>query len=345
MSDPNATPVLNRQIILRNYPLGEVQASDFALQTVPVPNIGEGEVLRRTLYLSLDPFMRDRMRAHVSYAPSVALGAVVMGGTVSQVLASRHPDYQPGDIVAGEDGWQEYGVSNGTDLRKLDPAQSKITHVLGALGLPGLAAYASLREVGRPQPGETVLVSAAAGAVGSLVGQIAKIKGCRAVGLAGSEEKRRFVVENLGYDACINYREGDVAAALRATCPNGIDVYIDQVAGPLLETVLGQIAHHARIVLVGLVSQYDAATLPPGPNLLPLLLNGALLQGFLANEYRYLEAEFQQEMGQWLREGKVRYQEDIVEGLENAPEAFLRLFSGKNLGKLLVRVSNDPTAS
>ncbi|HLK57935.1 MAG TPA: NADP-dependent oxidoreductase [Chthonomonadaceae bacterium] len=343
MSEQAPASTLNRRIVLHSRPIGEPKTSDFELQAAPIPALSDDEVLRRTIYLSLDPYMRGRMSAGPSYAASTELGAVMVGSTVSQVIASRNPHYEEGDFVLGYDGWQEYGLSDGKELRKLDPAQAPLSYALGVLGMPGLTAYAALLEIGRPQPGETVVVSAAAGAVGSVVGQIAKIKGCRAVGLAGTEEKCRLVTETLGFDACINYKEGDLAAALKATCPNGIDIYYDNTAGPILEAVLGQINLHARIPLVGLISQYNATTRPHGPNLLPLLIKRALIQGFLVSDWWHLHEAFLSEMGQWLREGKVRYKEDIVEGFESAPEAFLGLFSGRNVGKLLVRVSADPT--
>ena len=343
MSEPNASSAVNHQIVLHSRPVGEPKTTDFALQTAPVPALGEGEVLRRTLYLSLDPYMRGRMSSGPSYAASTGLGHVMGGGTVSLVIASYNPNYQEGDFVLGYDGWQEYGVSEGKELHKLEPHQAPLSYALGVLGMPGLTAYAALLEIGKPKPGETVVVSAAAGAVGSIVGQIAKIKGCRAVGMAGSEEKCRFVTETLGFDACINYKQGDLAAALKEACPNGIDIYYDNVAGPILEAVLGQINLHARIPLVGLISQYNATTPPPGPNLVSLLIKRSLIQGFLVSDYGHMQPQFLQEMGQWLRKGKVRYREDVVEGLENAPEAFLGLFSGQNTGKLLVRVSDDPT--
>jgi NADPH-dependent curcumin reductase CurA len=261
------------------------------------------------------------------------------------VIASRRAGFAPGDFVLGYDGWQEYGISDGAGLRKLDPADGPLSYALGALGMPGLTAYAALLRIGDSKAGETVVVSAAAGAVGSLVGQIAKIKECRAVGLAGSDDKCRFVEQTLGFDACINYKTADLAEALRAACPNGIDVYYDNVAGPILEAVLGQINLHARIPLVGLISQYNATTPPPGPNLMPLLVKRAKIEGFLVGDHQDLAAAFHADMTQWIRSGRIQPQEDIVDGLENAPDAFLGLFSGANLGKLIVRVSPDPSAS
>ena len=243
--------------------------------------------------------------------------------------------------MLGYGGWQEYALSDGKEVRKLDPALGPLSYALGVLGMPGLTAYAGLLDVGRPRPGETVVVSAASGAVGSVVGQIAKIKGCRAVGLAGSDDKCAFVVGELGFDACINYKTQDLDEALGRTCPGGIDVYYDNVAGRILEAVLRHINVGARIPLVGLISQYNAPTPPPGPNLMPLLVKRALIQGFLVGDHEARRDEFLRDVSGWLREKKMKYREDIVEGLENAPRAFLGLFHGKNFGKLLVRVSAE----
>jgi len=343
MFNPTSQATVNRQILLKSRPDGEPKATNFTLAEAPVPTPQDGEVLRRTLYLSLDPYMRGRMSDGPSYAASVALGQVMVGGTISQVIASRSSEFAEGDFVLGYDGWQEYGLSDAQGLRKLDPAQGRLSYALGVLGMPGLTAYAALLDIGRPQPGETVVVSAAAGAVGSIVGQVAKIKGCRAVGLAGSDEKCRFVTDVLGFDACVNYKTTDLAAALREACPDGIDVYFDNVAGRILEAVLGQINLGARIPLVGLISEYNAAAPPPGPNLRPLLVKRALIHGFLVGDYSYRQEVFLSDMSGWVREGSVKVREERVDGLENAPEAFLGLFSGRNTGKLLVRVSEDPS--
>ena len=343
MFNPTSQATVNRQILLKSRPDGEPKATNFTLAEAPVPTPQDGEVLRRTLYLSLDPYMRGRMSDGPSYAASVALGQVMVGGTISQVIASRSSEFAEGDFVLGYDGWQEYGLSDAQGLRKLDPAQGRLSYALGVLGMPGLTAYAALLDIGRPQPGETVVVSAAAGAVGSIVGQVAKIKGCRAVGLAGSDEKCRFVTDVLGFDACVNYKTADLAAALREACPDGIDVYFDNVAGRILEAVLGQINLGARIPLVGLISEYNTAAPPTGPNLRPLLVKRALIHGFLVGDYSYRQEVFLSDMSGWVREGSVKVCEERVDGLENAPEAFLGLFSGRNTGKLLVRVSEDPS--
>jgi NADPH-dependent curcumin reductase len=333
------TTLLNSQILLRSRPVGAPTADNFVLVESPIPPVAEGQVLRRTLYLSLDPYMRGRMSAGPSYAAPAEVGKVMVGGAVSQVVESRDPAFAPGDFVLGYDGWQSYGLSAGQFLRKLDPALGPVSYALGVLGMPGMTAYVALLDIGKPKPGETVVVSAASGAVGSVVGQIAKIKGCRVVGFAGSADKCRYVTEELGFDACINYKTQDLDAALLAACPNGIDVYYDNVAGAILEAVLRHINIGARIPLVGLISQYNAEELPPGPNLGVLLTRRALIQGFLVGDHNDRYAAFQADVSGWLREGRLKYREDVVEGLANAPLAFLGLFEGKNFGKLLVRVS------
>jgi len=334
---------VNRQIVLVNRPVGEARESDFALVEAPVPEPGAGQFLCRTIYLSLDPYMRGRMNAGASYARPAELGKAMVGGTVSQVIRSEHPGFAVRDLVLGYDGWQEYAVSDGKGVRKLDPRQGHISYALGVLGMPGMTAYVALLDIGRPKVGETVVVSAAAGAVGSVVGQIARIKGCRAVGIAGSDEKCSFVVNELHFDACVNYKTGDLGQALARACPAGIDVYYDNVAGPVLEAVLRQINRGARIPLVGLISQYNAPKPPPGPNLVSLLIKRALIQGFIVSDHEDRRDEFLRDVSGWLREGKLKYREDVVQGLENAPRAFLGLFQGKNFGKLIVQLSPDPT--
>jgi NADPH-dependent curcumin reductase CurA len=337
------SPPVNRQVVFVSRPQGEPSESNFAQVEAPAPEPGPGQFLARTIYLSLDPYMRGRMDARESYARPAELGKPMVGGTVGQVVRSNHPGFAEGEFVLGYWGWQEYGVSGGNGVRKLDPAVAPISYALGALGMPGMTAYVALLDIGRPQPGETVVVSAAAGAVGSVVGQIARIKGCRAVGTAGGAAKCGFVVNELGFDACVDYKKDDFAEALKDACPGGIDIYYDNVGGPVLAAVLGQINRGARIPLVGHIAQYNATTPPPGPNLIPLLVKRALIQGFIVVDHPEREADFLRDVAAWIREGKITYQEDVVEGLENAPRAFLGLFRGANLGKLLVRVSPDPT--
>lgn len=336
---------MNRQILLKSRPVGEPKESDFALVETPIPEPGEGEVLNRTVYLSLDPYMRGRMSDRASYAAPVELGSVMVGGGVSQLMQSNHPQFSAGDFVLGYDGWQAYGVSKGETLRKLDPKQAPISYALGITGMPGMTAYFALLDVGQPQSGETVVISAASGAVGSVAGQIAKIKGCRVVGVAGSDAKCDYVVKELGFDECINRNTQDLSSALKAACPDGIDVYFDNTAGAILEAVLQQLNLGARIPLVGLISQYNAENPPPGPNLMPLLVKRALIKGFLVSDYQQRQAEFLNDVVQWLQAGKLKYKEDVVEGLENAPRAFIGLLQGKNFGKLIVKVSDDPAHS
>jgi NADPH-dependent curcumin reductase CurA len=333
----------NRQVRLRRRPVGTPVLDDFEIVDVPTPPVADGDVLRRTIYLSLDPYMRGRMSESPSYAKPVGLGEVMVGRTVAHVIESRHPDYRPGDFVAANDGWQAYGVSNGTALQRLDPRAAPISTALGVLGMPGLTAYVGLLDIGQPKPGETVVVSAAAGAVGSVVGQIARIKDCRVVGIAGGPEKCEYVTRELGFDDCVDHKRDDLLAALAAACPQGIDVYFDNVAGNVLKAVLRLINQNARIPLCGLIADYNATEPPPGPNLRPLLVKRALIKGFIVWDHTDRVPAFIKDCTAWIREGRLKYREDIVDGLDQAPEAFLRLFDGKNFGKLLVRVAPDPT--
>jgi NADPH-dependent curcumin reductase CurA len=334
---------MNRQIRLKSRPAGEPTTANFEAATAPMPAAEEGEVLRRTIYLSLDPYMRGRMSDAASYAASVNLGDVMCGHTVSQVVESRHPDFGAGDFVTGYDGWQEYAVSNGKDLRKLDPKSVPISTAIGVLGMPGLTAYVGLLDIGQPKPGETVAVSAASGAVGAVVGQLAKIKGCRAVGIAGSPDKCRYVVEELGFDACINYKTDDLVPALRAACPSGVDVYFDNVGGAVIAAILRVINRGARIPLCGIISEYNATGNPAGPNLLPLLVQRAMIKGFIVRDHYDRAPAFLQEVVPLVMTGRLKFREDVVDGLDAAASAFIGLLRGKNFGKLLVRVSPDPT--
>jgi NADPH-dependent curcumin reductase len=334
---------VNRQIVLRSRPVGMPRPGDFDLVESPVPQPKDGEVLCRTIYLSLDPYMRGRIGGARSYAQSVEPGQVIVGATVGQVLASRYAGLAPGDVVLGHDGWQSHAVSRGGGLRKLDPEQAPISTALGVLGMPGMTAYVGLLDIGQPRAGETVVVSAASGAVGSAVGQIARIKGARAVGIAGSQDKCDYVVRELGFDACANYKTADLSAALRAACPNGIDVYFENVGGDVLRAVMTLLNQNARIPLCGLISEYNATEPVPGPNLRPLLFNRVLVKGFIVSDHLARMADFLKDCGGWVREGRLKYREDIVAGLEKAPEAFIGLLQGKNFGKLLVRVGEDPT--
>jgi NADPH-dependent curcumin reductase CurA len=334
----------NRQIVLKSRPAGAPSEQNFELVSRAVPEVSAGEVLRRTIFLSLDPYMRGRMSDAPSYAAPVGLGQVMCGHTVSQVVASSHPDFRAGDFVAGYDGWQEYAVSSGRELRKLDPAAAPVSTALGVLGMPGFTAYVGLLDIGRPRAGETVVVSAASGAVGSVVGQIARIKGCRAVGIAGSPAKCDYVVRELGFDACANHRDPDFRKQLAAACADGIDVYFENVGGAVLAAVLRLLNVGARIPLCGLISEYNATENQPGPNLRPLLVNRAMIKGFIVSDHNDRMPAFLAEASGWVREGRVKYREDLVEGLEAAPSALLRLFDGRNFGKLIVRVSQSDAA-
>ncbi|MDZ8119486.1 NADP-dependent oxidoreductase [Pontiella agarivorans] len=337
----------NRRILLNARPHGAPKPTDFRLEETEVPTPGKGEVLLRTLYLSLDPYMRGRMSEGPSYAPPVELNAVMVGGTVSRVEQSRHPDYSEGDLVLGYSGWQDYAVSDGTGLVRLDSGMERPSLALGVLGMPGFTAYMGLLDIGRPQPGETVAVAASTGAVGSVVGQIAKLKGCRVVGIAGGAEKCSVAVEELGFDACIDHRADDLNEQLAAVCPDGIDVYFENVGGRVFDAVLPLLNAKARVPLCGLIAHYNDTELPPGPDRLPLLTKTLLtkrikMQGFIIfDDYAPRYPEFAAEMTEWVKAGKVRVREDMVQGLENAPEAFIGLLEGRNNGKLVIRVA-DP---
>jgi NADPH-dependent curcumin reductase len=330
---------VNRQILLKRRPEGAPSLDNFELVDAPVPEPGEGEVLMRTLYLSLDPYMRGRMSAAKSYATPTAVGHPMVGGTVGEVVKSRNPGYAVGDIVLGYGGWQEYALSNGAGLRKLDPAAAPVSTALGVLGMPGMTAYVGLLDIGQPKPGETVVVAAASGAVGSVVGQIAKIRGCRAVGIAGGAEKCRFVAGELGFDACVDHRAPDFASRLEAACAKGIDVYFENVGGVVQQTVWPLLNDFARVPVCGLIAQYNATTAAPGPDMVSVLRKRLLLRGFIVSDFAARQADFLRDAGEWLRTGRLKYREDIVDGLEKAPSAFLGLLQGRNFGKMLVRTA------
>ncbi len=332
---------MNTQVIFRSRPDGVPTESNFEVIKAPMPVAGDGLVLRQTIYLSVDPYMRGRMSEQKSYVEGAKLGEPMVGQTVSRVIESKNPRFKPGDYVLTSDGWQEYGISDGKGLRKIDPALAPVSWSLGVLGMPGLTAYVGLLDIGKPKEGETVVVSAAAGAVGSIAGQIAKIKGCRAVGTAGTDEKCAYVVDELGFDACINYKTADLGAALKEECPDGIDVYFDNVGGPLLEAVLKRINLHARIPLIGLISQYNDSKPRQGPNFGYILVNRATVQGMIVFDHFDRITEFTRDMTEWLRAGQIKYREDVVQGLENAPRAFIGLFAGENIGKRVVQVSPE----
>jgi NADPH-dependent curcumin reductase CurA len=331
----------NRQITLANRPAGFPSESDFKLVTTDMPKAGYGECLVQGLYLSVDPYMRGRMRDAPSYAPPLKIGEVMAGGVVGRVLESRYEGLKPGDIVDGYLGWQEYAVVPGKDLHKVDPSLAPISTALGVLGMPGLTAYFGLLDIADPKPGETVVVSGAAGAVGSAAGQIAKIRGCRVVGIAGGDEKVRHIIDDLGFDAGLNYKTTqNYSAELKRLCPNGVDVYFDNVGGATTDAVFPLLNLHARVSVCGQISQYNDEAPELGPRLLwHLIVKRARVEGFLILDYAARFREGLQQMAQWVREGKIRYRETIVEGIENAPRAFLEMMRGKNIGKQLVRLS------
>ena len=336
---------INRQVVLASRPSGKPESANFRLEESAIPVPEDGQVLCKTIYLSLDPYMRGRMNAGKSYAPPVEIDEVMGGGTVGQVIESKNSGFSAGDLVFGYGGWQEFWVHQGMELKKVDPQIAPISTATGVLGMPGVTAYTGLLNIGQPKKGETVVVAAASGAVGSVVGQIARIKGARAVGIAGSAEKCKYVKEELGFDACVNHNSPEFVEALKAVCPDGIDVYFENVGGKVFETVSPLFNDFARIPVCGIISAYNATELPPGPNLTPLLMRDILVKrltfrGFIVWDFASQEKEALTKLAEWIKEGKLNYREDIVDGIENAPEAFIGLLEGKNFGKLVIRVSS-----
>jgi len=330
----------NRQWCLAARPIGLIKETDFVLQEEPIPDPKEGEVLVRNLYLSLDPAMRGWVMDIPSYLPPVAIGEVMRSGTIGVVEKSRNDRFPEASHVSGMLGWQDYAVSDGSSLQVLpeNPA-IPLTAYMGLFGLVGVTAYFGLLDIGRPRPGETLVITAAAGAVGSLVGQIGKIKGCRVVGIAGSDEKCTWITDELGFDGAINYKKESVIEKLKELCPNGIDVHYENVGGPLLDAALALINLRARIVLCGMISMYNNTEPAPGPYLLPnLILKRARLEGFVVIDYLARIGEAMADLAKWYGEGKLRYRVDVVEGLEQAPRAINKLFDGTNKGKLMVKV-------
>ncbi len=337
---------VNRQIVLAARPEGAPKDSDFDLVESPIAEPGDGEVLCRTIYMSLDPYMRGRMNDTKSYVPPVQIGEVMTAGAVSEVMASNNDRYTAGDIVCGLTGWQEYSIGDGRGLRKVDPAIAPISTAVGVLGMPGMTAYTGLLNIGQPKEGETLVVAAASGPVGATVGQIAKIKGCRAVGIAGSDEKCAFVTGELGFDACLNHRDAGFADALAAACPDGIDIYWENVGGAVFEAVLPLLNPFSRVPVCGMIAHYNATSLPDGPNKIPILMrqvltNRILIRGFIVFDFADQEGEFLDAVSGWIRDGRLQYREDMVDGLENAVGAFQGLLEGKNFGKLVVRVGSE----
>ena len=338
----------NRQVLLNAHPVGFPVDTDFKMVETPAPEPGAGELLIRTIYLSLDPYMRGRMNPGASYTKGVERGQLMTAQTVGQVVASRNDRFAEGDLVLSVNGWQEYAVSDGRGVRTLDPAMAPISTAVGVLGMPGMTAYAGLLEVGELKDGDTVVVSAASGAVGAVVGQIAKIKGHRVVGVAGVQKKCDYVTGELGVDACVSHRSDTLADDLKAACPDGIDLYFENVGGKVFEAVVPLLNNFARVPICGRIANYNQTELPEGPNEVPRLMGLVLvrrlrIRGFIVWDHAHLQDDFVRDVSGWIRSGELKYREDIVEGIEQAVGAFQGLLRGENFGKLLVRVSDDPT--
>ena len=337
----------NRSIVLAARPHGVPVSENFRLETGSVPEPAQGQVLLRTEYLSLDPYMRGRMSKAPSYAEPVKIDEVMVGATICQVEASRNPDYKEGEWVLAYSGWQDYGLSDGTGLTRLGENPKNPSYALGILGMPGFTAYMGLLDIGQPKQGETLVVAAATGPVGATVGQIAKLKGCRVVGIAGGSEKCKYAKEDLGFDECLDHKSLDLPQQLRQACFKGIDIYFESVGGKVFDAVMPLLNTKARIPLCGLVSQYNATQLPDGPNRLSLLMSTLLVkrikvQGFIIfDDYGHRYNEFAKDMSQWLSTGQIKYREHIVDGLENAPKAFIGMLEGHNFGKLVIRVNDE----
>ncbi|HHY6926966.1 TPA: NADP-dependent oxidoreductase [Burkholderia ambifaria] len=349
------TKTANRRIVLNARPVGAPTANDFRTETADVPVPGAGQVLLRTVWLSLDPYMRGRMSDAPSYAPPVELGDVMVGGTVSRVVASNLPAYREGDLVVAGGGWQDYALSDGSDLIALGRDFAHPSYALGVLGMPGFTAYTGLLKIGEPKAGETVVVAAASGAVGSVVGQIAKLKGCRVVGIAGGADKVAYVKDTLGFDACIDHRDPQFAAKLKEACPNGIDVYFENVGGAVFDAVWPLLNDHARVPVCGIIAHYndaayDDTAVSSGRDRVPALMGTILrkrirMQGFIIlDHYATGYAPFLKEMSEWVAQGKVKTLEDVIPDLADAPNALIGLLAGKNFGKVVVRVGPDELA-
>src|SRR5947209_1336568 len=330
---------VNRQFTLAARPSGMPKESDFRLVEAPMPEPKEGEVLLKTVYLSVDPYMRSRITGIKTYADPVNIGDVMVGGTVGQVMQSKSPAFQPGEFAVGYWGWREYGVESAKSLQKLNPDMAPISLALGLLGMPGMTAYFGFLDLCSPKPGETVLVSGAAGAVGSIVGQIAKIKDCRVIGIAGGDDKVSYLVDELGFDAAFNYKTtNDYSGKLKELCPKGIDCYFDNVGGSITDAVFPLLNVFARVSICGQISQYNLEKPEPGPRLLSyILIKQARVEGFIVTRFASRFREGIGQMAKWLQEGKLKYQEHVVQGFENTPKAFIGMLQGENTGKMLVK--------
>ena len=334
----------NRQILLAERPVGFPKETDFRLVETQIPTLAAGQFLVRSVFLSVDPYMRGRMNDRKSYAEPVGIDDVMVGGVVGEVVESQHEKFGVGDVVVGMFGWQEYAVSDGTEVRRVVTGSAPISTALGILGMVGLTAYCGFLEICQPQAGETVVVSGAAGAVGSIVGQIARIKGCRVVGIAGSDAKVAHLIDDLGFDAAFNYKTtDDYYGKLKKLCPGGVDAYFDNVGGPITDAVFAHLNKNARVAICGQISQYNAQKLEQGPRLLWKLIEKQVkVEGFLVFQYVAQYREAMQQLSQWVESGELKYRERIVGGLGNAPRAFFEMMQGENIGKQLVKISEPP---
>lgn len=339
-----------RRIVLASRPVGEPKPSDFRTEEFAVPEPGPGQVLLRTLWLSLDPYMRGRMSDAPSYAAPVGIGQVMEGRAVSEVLLSHVDGINEGDIVVGNTGWQTHALAGGKGLRTVERSELPLSTNIGVLGMPGLTAYAGLLAIGKPRAGETLVVAAASGAVGSVVGQIARIKGLRVVGIAGGPEKCRYVTDELGFDACLDHRAADLAGRLREACPNGVDIYFENVGGAVFEAVFPLLNFFARVPVCGLIAQYNATSSPTSDIAVPQLFRATLtkrlsIRGFIVGDFASMQADFQREVSAWVREGRIKFREHVIDGLENAAAGLIGLLKGENFGKTVVRVAPEHGAA
>ena len=341
---------MNQQILLASRPHGEPVLENFKRVESAIPDLPPGKMLLRAIYLSLDPYMRGRMNAGKSYASPVEVGAVMEGSAVAAVVSSNLPNFKPGDFVFNPGhGWQEYALAWEEGIRAISPTAARLSYALSVLGMPGFTAYAGLANIGKPKSGETLVVAAASGAVGSVVGQIGLIRGCRVIGIAGGETKCRYVRDELGFDDCLDHHEPNLADRLQEACPKGIDIYFENVGGEVFNAVFPLLNNFARIPVCGLIAHYNSTELPPGPDRLPLLMQQILtqrltFQGFIVWDFLSQFPLFQAEMSQWLKDGKIKFKEDITEGLEHAPRELIGLLKGANFGKKVIQVSDDPTS-
>ncbi len=333
---------IQRSVVLKRRPKGEPTPEHFEMVEAPVPQPGPGQVLTRTIWLSIDPYMRGRLKDVASYAAPVQIGDVMTGETIGEVIASGDPGFAPGDIVGGSRGWQSHTVSAAGSLHKVDKGAAPLSAYLGVLGMPGTTAYSGMKDIGQPKKGETVVISAASGAVGSVAGQLARRAGARVVGVAGGPDKCLWVQETLGFDECIDHRVGNLDSQLRDACPNGIDVYFENVGGALQHAVFAQLNPFARVVMCGMVAQYNETDMPAGPNLGFVVGKRVRIEGLIVSDKPERFAEWRALAAPWVKDGSLHYRQTVLDGLESAPEALCGLLRGENFGKMLVKVGADP---